>query len=790
VRRAPGPATAAALVAACAVVPFARVLFRGEVLFERDIQALRWGQLESFARCVRSGSLPLWDTLAGLGQPMLADPGTQALYPFTWLSVLFSPPAFYDLYAFAHVLVAGAGAFVLARRLELSTHAGALVGALYLLSGPLLSTVSLWQHLAGAALLPWVLAAADAALERPGVLRALAWGTAVALQLLAGSLDYVALGVLAQAIFAWRHIGPRGDARRRRVATAAGAAAFAVLLSAAQWVPALALLRGSPRAALGADARLAWSTHPALLAQALVPLFPQDLPLASAVRQELYDGREPLFSSLYLGLAALPLVVAGLSARPRRTPALLAVLAATAALLALGRHAHVYSWAVQAVPSLALFRYPVKATVPLALAWAVLAGFGLDAWPTASRRRRALAIAAAFAGVAVLLALLLGGPAVAVRCLDPEDSASGLTARLAAVLAALGPAALLAAIAAALFALAPRGRATAATGAAVLAAVADVALAHAELLPSIDARRFAEAPPLVAAARGDGVVRLQFVDYMRRRSGHTGGDWPKDSPAYLTLPWSWRGAVRAVEYPVNAARWGVRGGLVEDVAGLESTARRSLALLLQYYQEEAEPLARLLRISAVTHLASRHRDGLEPFPLRAKVRAPYLGATYLQRVPDPLPRAYAVEGVRVASGPAAYPVLLDPAFDPAREVVLPEGQERPATGGFVSEVRVVDERPGHISLDVRANRAALVVVVEGHSPDWRARVDGRPVPVQAANALAIAVPVGVGAQHVALDYHPPIVALGLALSGLAAAAALALVAGSRVRAAGRGGTPP
>jgi endonuclease/exonuclease/phosphatase family metal-dependent hydrolase len=30
-------------------------------------------------------------------------------------------------------------------------------------------------------------------------------------------------------------------------------------------------------------------------------------------------------------------------------------------------------------------------------------------------------------------------------------------------------------------------------------------------------------------------VRLQFVDYMRRRSGRTGGDWPKDSPAYRAL---------------------------------------------------------------------------------------------------------------------------------------------------------------------------------------------------------------------------------------------------------------
>ena len=779
-KRSLGPAGATALVAACAVVPFARVLFEGEVLFERDIHALRWGQLESFALCARTGSWPLWDTLAGLGQPMLANPGAQALYPFTWLSLLLSPPSTYDLYAFAHVLLAGTGTLVLARRLGLTARAGALAGALFLLSGPLLSTVSLWQHLAGAALLPWVLAAADRALEEPSVPRSLTWGAAVALQLLTGSLDYVAFGVLAQAILAWRHLGRRRDARPR-FAAAAGAAAFAVLLSAAQWVPALALLRGTPRETLGDAGRLAWSTHPVLLAQTLVPFFPQDLPLASAVRQELYDGREPLFSSLYLGLAALPLVVAGLTARPRRTPVLLGILAAAAAWLALGRHGLVYSWAAKALPSLALFRYPVKATVPLALAWALLAGVGLDTWPAASRRRRVAAIAAAVVGVGMVGALLVGGEDAAAPWLEAPPAAQA-AARLAAALAPLGPATLLAVLAGLLLALAARERAAgAATAVAALAVIADVALAHAGLLPSMVGARFARAPGLVAAARDDGVVRLQFFDYLRRRPERTDGNWAKDPPAYLALPWSWRGAVRAVEYPINAARWDVRGGLEEDVAGLEPVPRRSLSLLVQYDQEDAEALGRLLRIGGITHLASRHRAGLEPFPLRAIVKGPYFGATYLQRVPDPLPRAYAVEGVRVARGPAVYPLLLDPAFDPAREVVLPEGEARAAAGGLTSEVRLAEDRPGHVAVDVRVDRAANVVVLEGHAPDWRAQVDGRPAPVRTANAVFMAVAVEKGAHRVVLDYRPPSVALGLALSGLAAAAALALLGWDRAR---------
>lgn len=88
---------------ACAAVPFARVLFAGHVLYARDVHFVRWGELDAFARCIASGSWPVWDSLFGFGKPMLASPANQVLYPFTWLALVLSPPDYYDLYAFAHV---------------------------------------------------------------------------------------------------------------------------------------------------------------------------------------------------------------------------------------------------------------------------------------------------------------------------------------------------------------------------------------------------------------------------------------------------------------------------------------------------------------------------------------------------------------------------------------------------------------------------------------------------------------------------------------------------------------
>ena len=42
-------------------------------------------------RAVASGALPLWDPSPAFGQPLLADPGAQVLYPPTWLNLLMRP---------------------------------------------------------------------------------------------------------------------------------------------------------------------------------------------------------------------------------------------------------------------------------------------------------------------------------------------------------------------------------------------------------------------------------------------------------------------------------------------------------------------------------------------------------------------------------------------------------------------------------------------------------------------------------------------------------------------------
>jgi hypothetical protein len=572
------------------------------------------------------------------------------------------------------------------------------------------------------------------------------------------------------------------------VLAAAAAAGIALALSAAQWVPAVALLQGASRADLGESARLLWSLHPMLLVQVLAPVFPQDLALTSTARALLYDGREPLLSSIYLGLSGLPFVLAAASSRPRRTPLLLVALALLATALALGRHGLLYFWVVDLLPAAQVFRFPAKAVVLAALAWALLAGLGLEAWRLAGRGVRVAACAAALAASAALALLWLRGVGWAGAWVTADPIGRPPAEQVVPVIAALVPAALLAALAAMVLLLggdAPR----AAPLAAVVMAV-ELALAHRALPPSLPGAGFAGTPGLIAAAKADGVHRLQMFDYALRRAW-TGGASLKadDTPAFRALPVSLRLALSEQEYPLDGARWGVRSGPVSDVAGLESHAREALALLVRYHQEDAGRLARLLRLAGVTHLAARHLSGLDGvFMLRAEVRTLRLGPAYLFRVPEPLARAYAVEGVRRASGPAAYRLLLDPGFDPASEVVLAAGTPRPPAPGFAAQTRLLEDRPDRIRVETTLSRAGQLVVLEGFDRGWRARVDGRTSEPQPANAVFLSVRLEAGHHVVEFVYRPAGVTLGLAVTVVSGLGLMLLLAGRAAAARGSRGT--
>ena len=778
----------AAVVAVVAVVAlvFFDILFRGGVLFERDIMAHFWGQCESLANVVRAGAWPVWNPYLGFGQPMLANPGAQVLYPLTWLNLLVRPEDYYTVYAVGHLLLAGTGMLWLGRALRLSWAASTTAAAVWMLSGPLLSAVDLWQHFAGAAWMPWVVTGAGRALDRPSAGRVLTWALLQSAQVLTGSVDLVALTAVPQAFLVLGRLSWSRplDGRNGRLLTAsAGAAVLTVAWTAAVWLPAVQLLGRTSRGEPSQIGRLMWSARPVTLLQTLVPLFPHDLPLRESVRVFLYEGREPLLASLYLGLPALALVLAAFASARRRLAGAAALLVGLSLLLALGRHGLAYFWATATLPQLELLRYPVKATLLAAFGFAVLAAVGLEALCQGRLSRRAATAVATATGGAGTLALLavrwLRGAGEGL--LDPSRSSPEIPGALESALATATWSGAVALVVAGLFALAGRARAPRRTALAVAAVVVlDLLVAHRGLNPSVPRALVQATPRVIDILREDGARRVFVFGYLLRLAG-TEPLRPDLPPELTRLDKSWRLLVESLVYPTAVQRWGLGGSYDFDIVGLDSRGRHGLHLLVLAAARDPGQLRRLLRVGGVGHVVALHREGLDALESVATVAHPVVGDVHVYRVPEPLPLVSAVAGTQVVTGHDRYKKLVDPAFDPRTTVILSDGAEaRRPPEDFEWEVQVAEEMPDRLRLSSVTSAPAFLLLPEGYDEDWKATVDGRTTSVLRANIAFRAVPVPAGTHEVVLAYRPASVAWGLGISALSIAAAL-VAAGLRRR---------
>ena len=86
-----------------------------------------------------------------------------------------------------------------------------------------------------------------------------------------------------------------------------------------------------------------------------------------------------------------------------------------------------------------------------------------------------------------------------------------------------------------------------------------------------------------------------------------------------------------------------------------------------------------------------------------------------------------------------------------------------------------------VQLEAELNADGYVVLVNGHDPGWRARLDGRPAPLLRANVAFRAVAVPAGRHAVEMVYRPTAALTGLALSGLTLVALVAVFAAPFVR---------
>jgi hypothetical protein len=167
----------------------APILFGRLALFQRDLMLVYFPLVQSALREVSQGAWPLRDPTSAFGQPLLADPSCEILYPPVWLQILLPPSLAYAWFVSLHSVFGALGVGFLARRISGGPFvAGLVAGCAWLLCGPLQSLATLWHHMAGASWIPWIWLGVEGVLAADrGASRWL--GVALGMQMIAGSAD-------------------------------------------------------------------------------------------------------------------------------------------------------------------------------------------------------------------------------------------------------------------------------------------------------------------------------------------------------------------------------------------------------------------------------------------------------------------------------------------------------------------------------------------------------------------------------------------------------------------------
>jgi hypothetical protein len=139
------------------------------------------------------------------------------------------------------------------------------------------------------------------------------------------------------------------------------------------------------------------------------------------------------------------------------------------------------------------------------------------------------------------------------------------------------------------------------------------------------------------------------------------------------------------------------------------------------------------------------------------------------RLPGALPRARLVAAAHVSTSPAGDITQLD-----VSQAALVTRQLH-LGGTAAGQVRIREDVPGAITLDVDAPAPQLLVVSESFHDGWRATIDTPPVPVERVNGDFIGAVAPAGSHVVRLQFLPAHLTAGRYMSLLAVAIALAVI---------------
>lgn len=778
------------------------VITGAETFILRDVLQAHLAMKASLADSLRQGAFPLIDLARSGGQPLAGNPNAVPFYPDNLLFLV--APLFwaFNAHLWIHFLLAPFAAYWMGRAWGLPRPASWAVAICYGTSGFMLSQLNLYNLVAGAALTPALVAATLRAGEgrrwaAPVV------GVLWALLLVSGDpLSAILAGVLAGTAFLLRY-GPRP--RLGTVLLLASAVVLGTLVALPQIVEFLRILPTSLRGHQGfGEWRLSvGALRPVHAIEWLVPLAFGRYDLMGEGGMwgaSLFEGKLPIFLSLYPGLLALVLIVS--SGRPRSRAAWWGWgMVAVGVFFALGAHNPVAVWLLE-LPGGGAFRYPIKVWPLVAVGASLLCGLGFQRTVGRAFGNDAPRLRVPAAALSLLALALLGIGAVLVWAPERFDALfmtyapASWPARFAVaervrwtvtIVASCG---ILAGLAAG-FALCRTRPRLGAGFLLALQAVGQVFFLH-SLAVTDQTRFYRAAPPALAAVdAGAPVVQAGYLGLFGQPSAMIG---PDNRP-------QWAIRQRYLDLsPFSGVLHGLRYELDRSPEGLGSFLARVAEAVVEGAPDDATRLRALSRWGVATVISEAPLRGVPAS--EAELAGTFPGPAEpirVYRLPEAAPSVLlAEETLTVPDLTAARTLFLDPRFDPERFAILPgaedappsalpdDGEAPPAPQG---RVRVLAEGPESLEAEVDAPAAAVLVVQRAELPIWRAEVDGEPAAVEPANLYRIGVRVPAGAHRVRLwvDRRPLVTSSWVALAALLALFGWLVV---RLRSGRSDGVPP
>lgn len=683
--------------------------------------------------CFWNGELPHWNPLNNCGIPFLAQWSGLALYPPALFYLMLPLTWSLGVFCLLHLYWGGLGMFFLARRLTGNNPAAAIAGIAFAFNGLTLNCLMWHMSSACVSWFPWVFLTVERAWTLGGSRNLILAALAGCMQMLTGPPELI-LATWLPIAAVWA-----ADILAGTVPRKAAAMRFLVIvglisaLAAPQILPFFELLGQSQRGA-GYDTG-GWAMPGTGWANFIVPLFQcYESPVGVYLQHD-----QGVTSSYFPGIATVAL--AALACRRVRTWRVraLAVGGLACLILALGDATPVYGAAKTAFPPLGFMRYPIKFVFPVNLVLPLIAAFGaaeiLRVEGSQKSWRIIVGCTAAAAGAIVLAARFL-----------PNGDEPWTTVFTNGTLRIVFLAAFAAAAFLALQTKNIRKAIISATSAAVLVWI-DLATHAPNQNPRVEPaflepgiQSIEELDPRPSPGRSRAMVS---VEAHRQMGGTMASDPAQGHLLHRVGLWSNANMIDSA-------------AIIDGHFPLFLAAEEELRVAL--YQADPLPngLADFLAIGQVTR-----PDDIFGFQPR----------------PSCLPMITAGQTPIYSNAEAIPALLVSPSFNPREQVYftsdlqdqLPDSKAASAESRRERKPSILNPVIGRhrIEFEVESDTPTLALIAQSHYPAWKARVDGREVPLLRANhnsmAVAITEP---GRRRVTLIYRDNRFLTGLAISGL------------------------